>query len=75
MCTIWKKVRTCRATFTSRYEFDVGAVEIHRVDLIALEAIPLRLKDKFLSVKGEIRFSILTAKCQLANIAQMLLAW
>src|SRR5690606_37527854 len=50
---------------------DVGAVDIHDVDLVALAlARPRRLEDQVLAVRREVRLGVLTDMCQHAEVLE-----
>src|SRR5258707_5975352 len=70
-----EKVRTSRASIAGRNQMHVRAIDIHRVDLIALMTLARRLKDEFLAVSRKVGFRIFTAKGQLLHVAQMLFLW
>src|SRR5262245_40033573 len=64
---------TGRAALPGRNHSNVRAVNIHREDLIAAICSVSRLKYQLLPVAREISFGVLTAKCELFDVAQMFL--
>src|SRR5579871_5475167 len=62
-----------RAAFVTADEVDVGAVDRHRVDLIAAMGPARALETQALPVEREIRFRVLSAVGELAEILQMAL--
>ena len=67
------KVRASGAALAVRDHFRVRAVDIHRVDLIALMTRARRLEDELLAVGREIRFGVLATEGLLLDISQVLL--
>src|SRR6266516_698761 len=66
-----KIIRACGTARARRNHPDIGTVSVHGIDLIALMSIARRLKDQLFDVRGKVRFSILAAEAQLAQIAQV----
>ena len=53
---------------------DVAAVPVHHEDLVALEAVALRLKDQLLAVGRPVRLGVFSAERELADVGQVNLA-
>jgi hypothetical protein len=69
-----KEIATGGTSFASADEpgdgwIPVGSVDRHGVDLIAGDIGTLMLEDQLLVVDREVRFGVLAAKSQLANIS------
>ena len=67
-----KNIAASRAPLAGRDHLLVGAIHIHREDLIALQVVARRLKNQPLAVGGKIGLRIRPAKSKLPHIAQML---
>jgi hypothetical protein len=75
-----KKVAAGRSSFAGAHELglrglSIGRVDRHREHLIAGDAFALVHEDQIFVVPRKIGFGIGPAKCELANIPQVLLGW
>jgi hypothetical protein len=69
---IWEKISTSGLSLSSAHQSDITPILIHDEDLIALEAIPGRLKNELLPIKGKVGFRILPLKRKLPEVRQVL---
>src|SRR5438105_13365615 len=60
--------------FAVREAMHVGAIDMHRVLLIARVAVASGLKREAASIGAEVRLGVLTAVCELADVGEMPLA-
>src|SRR5439155_23696770 len=66
-----EEVRARRAAVAGRNHLHVRAVDVHRVNLIALVTIARGLKDQLLAVAGKVSLGVLATEGELLHVAQM----
>src|SRR5262245_46081750 len=69
--TVRRKVAARRAALSTADQLDVGAVDIHRKNLVALVRRACGLKDDLLVIERKISLGVLASKRELLDVSKM----